>query len=272
MRCASMWWAATISLFVCVPLEATLVVGVTVRDGWVVCADKRVYDRARGDVDEAVKVSRIPGDALVAFIGGHRFYRLRAERDGRFTLLPDIFNAERSLHLFLKGRRFVDNKAFWHDIGGHLKNQLTEVFAREPNLQANSHENFKAVFFWLGADRRPRRRVLNVIFVRTSNVTWNVDDTRIERGNKSAVVLEGSLANELSEGQDRRFDAVRGHPQVKPFLRAQPAKASVSRQDAEAFAKRLIELASQRLAELQLTDGHVSPTSDCMSVRRSRLR
>jgi hypothetical protein len=247
-------------------VHATLVVGVTTQNGWVVCADKRVYDRARGDVDEVTKVTRVPGNAVVAFVGGHRFYRLRREGNGSLTLLPDIFNADDIVQSFTKTRRFTNTDVFWSGLATQVVTKLTEVFARESNLQRDSTENFKAVFYWSGSNGRQRRRVLNVSFVGKTDVSWTLEDTQIHRSDISDVALEGSLADELQKGHDPRFDAVRNDSRIKKFLEGRPATKSTSTREAETFAKHLIQLSSQRLADLKIAEGHIGPTSDCASV------
>src|SRR5262245_22238377 len=156
-------------------VRATLVVGVTTSRGWVVCADKRLYDAGRGVIDSETKVYSFDQNTLFTSIGGYRFYELDKLADGQVALLADTVDSNTVVREYARTRRFSDTDEFWDALGERLVDALQAVFVREPHLHRNSSDDFVTVFFWNEPDGSQKRRLLTVKFVRRPEVTYSLD-------------------------------------------------------------------------------------------------
>ena len=247
--------------------HATLVVGVTTRDGWVACADKRIYDTVRGGVDEETKVQRYGDRAIVAYVGGKRLYQLRVESSGRATPLGDLFNAAEVIEALSRTRAFDESAAFWTALSDSLVRRLSIVFEKDPGLQKRSTENLRIIFHWNALDGGQRRRIVDVIFVGRADVISLLRDVEAYAEPVSQVKVAGALVDIIESGKDSRFEVLRSDAQLRRFLFEKPLKAVVGASEVELFARRLIRVSSQRVEEIGLANqAHISPTSDCLSV------
>jgi len=232
-------------------LRGTLVVAVPVKEGLVVCSDKRLFNvDARTFSDSSVKIRKVNNSALFVATNTVGFFD---QRSGKMT-----FDAVDITAKYVASHDMRD-KSFWDGLKEEIRNQLrayftTQKFSDWPESDnANNNLLFNLLFYSL-EDNRPRGYSLNVFYekARTPIISFSGPVGELIRtpklGGKGKDLL-AYFSRNPSAAQDpsiARFDAT--HFDIQ--------KASAS--DAVSFADKLFVLTSTNLPAAE-----VSPTFDC---------
>src|SRR5687767_9393932 len=134
------------------PLRGTLVVAVPVREGIVVCADKRFFNADSGTfTDNNVKIRKISNTALFVATNTVGFYDKRSRKMA--------FDAFDITERYVSSHGFNDRPAFWDGLKKEIRDQLRVYFAARKFAEwpesdkANSNLLFNLVFYSVGDDR-----------------------------------------------------------------------------------------------------------------------
>lgn len=239
----------------------TLVVTVPTRNGLVICADKRKWNKVQGGIDDDTKVFQIGRNAAFA-IAGHR--SILSEKD--YAVLFDVADAPM---VFFRQHPAERIEGLWDNlqeaiVGAyrvHLERGgppfTTEYLPPDRTL-------FLAMFYYvIGGEIRVKK-----IRATYSEVPQPAISTRLEDHSKVAIHLaqvegQGEVVAELREGTNPNFNAMRSDALFQRLTRGvQPSELS-SAEGLQA-ARRIIE-ATSRLRHLLSAPGPtmVSPSCDC---------
>ena len=127
---------------------------------------------------------------------------------------------------------------------------------------------FTVALFWVGKGGLPRWADVNYHLVGGPRYTSRSTNDVLATTNKLRPIVLGNLAvvDELQHGNQPAFADARRDAEIRRFLIAPYLWREQSGPAAERFGRRLIELTSARLGELQRTPTDVGPTADCLSV------
>jgi hypothetical protein len=196
--------------------HGTLIVAVPTSTGWLVCADKRTYDRVRGDRDDVTKLLVI-GSAIFGSTGTSSFYELRMDRiTGRESIGARLFSAEDVVRRFAATHAFTDTSRFWtglaHELGTEFENYLRSL----PNTWWPESGNppdsalFQLPFFWVDSGSVPHGTVWRFNYRRQNPPFIEIrkhDLPADEITNNVKAQVFGNIAvyEEITNGQDKRF-------------------------------------------------------------------
>ena len=246
------------------PASATLLVIVPTGTGLIACADKRSWDRVKGDHDDLIKILPIGARAGCGSTGVPTFL------DGR--TLNVLFSADAVTKVFFKDRDL--QSIIWNDYGNALS-EAFQAFLRgvEPSVwpeTADSPEDavFQTVVFYLDSAGYPHIMRTSLMFKNAgplaSVVSFKSSDLRdIPRGLGNLAVW-----NEIGEGHNPAFDEDRKNPIIWRFVRQSPAYDRTQITDPEAliFARTMIRVTSRKTHLLENSTNHVGPTCDCAVI------
>jgi hypothetical protein len=250
------------------PAAATLIVIVPTGTGLIACADKRSWDRIRGDHDDLIKISPIGASAACGSTGDPTFL------DGR--TLTVLFSADAVTKAFFKSRDL--QSVVWNDYGNALSEGFKAFLRRlEPWVwpeTADSPDNsiFQTVVFYLDSAGYPHVIRTSLMFrnggPEASVVSFKMVDYQ------DAPVGLGNLAvwNEISEGHNPAFDEDRKNPIIRRFVGSKPpfSRTSVTNQQGLMFANTMIRVTSRKTHLLESSSNHVGPTCDCALIDQER--
>jgi hypothetical protein len=241
------------------PQGGTLIVPVPCVDGIVVCADKRQNDDATGFRDDRLKVHEIPGPAVFTHHGETSLITKTGELvyDGAATALE--FLRENSLGF--------DTSTVWEAIAGAIKRPYREMMSEfERPMRPPNDLGFNLVFFWFSSGK-----LQGVILPCTYGpVTIRVDKDIIQPssllGQTPMALGNRDVFNELREGNDPRFEELRQDLLFQRFFKGSLA-SETSRDDARAYAKKLVGVSSQYSRFVGDRRDDISPTVDCPHLK-----
>jgi hypothetical protein len=232
-------------------LRGTLVVAVPVKEGLVVCSDKRLFNvDSRTFSDNSVKIRKINNGALFVATNTVGFFD---QRSGKMT-----FDAVDITARYVASHD-MRSKVFWDGLKDEIRNQLRAYFASHKysdwpeSDKANNNLLFNLLFYST-EDNRPRGYSLNVFYEKARtpliSIIGPVSETiRTPKLGGKGKDLLAYFSRNPSEAQDpriSRFDAT--HFDIQ----------NTSASDALGFAEKLFVLTSTNLPEAK-----VSPTFDC---------
>jgi hypothetical protein len=242
--------------------HGSLVIAMPVASGWVVCGDKRKTSTLADPTEDEVKVFEL-GHGVVAGATG-----LRRVIEGE-----TLFDVVEQVKTFARTRPFDGRD----DYGEALAKALGADFARMvperiwPQVQQQereAHSAFTVALFWTTAAGLPRWADVNFHLVGGPRYTTRTTNDNLAATNKLRPVILGNLtlADEIQHGAQPAFAAIRRDTAVRRFLMSPYSWRERTAQEATSFGRRLIELTSARLAELQRKPSDVGPTADCLEV------
>lgn len=236
----------------------TLVIGIPVNDGLVVCADKRLYNSdAETFTDDYVKIRKAGDLALFAATHTIGFYDRKNKRMG--------FDAFETTEKYLKKNSFSPTRAFWSglksEITTDLKNYFTtQKFADLPATDtANKGLLFNLIFYSLDGGKRYshtvrvfyRKAQTPVIFI-TEPIFEQVTAPQLSGKGRDVMKFLARDAQAANDPAILRFD----ERVFKPD--------QTTREQAESFSARLFDLTNKNVPL-----AHVSSTYDCASIDRT---
>ena len=243
------------------PMSATLIVFAPYRGGAAVCADRRTFDRVRGDRDDKIKVFRIdPRTAYVA-TGSMRFVN-----PVNFT---ESWNVDRVVQDFYSTRSFTG--AAMNDLFSAVDNSFRSYLSRIPKTSWPSAPNsfddglFLVMFFRV----RPNGAIeaSGFRFLYSNMPSLSTQASLIHPAQQQAMGL-GNIAvwNELASGTDSRFASFRNEDLIRRYVIEKWSSSTLTVEDAVKFARRMIVITSEYTNLLESSTNHVGPTSDCVQL------
>jgi len=275
--------AATIYTQSVISSHGTLIVAVPTRTGWLVCADKRTYDRVRGDKDDVTKLLGI-GSAIFGSTGNADFYGLLTDRiTGRESAGAILFSAEDVVNRFAATNAFSDTSSFWTGLMHELTTEFESFLRRIPSTwwpESGAPPDsalFQLPFFWVDSGSVPHGTLLRFHYKRQSPFSIEIrkHDLQAEKiTDNIKVIAFGNIAvyEEIMNGKDKRFDDLRQDKEIRRLFFDKPARTTVTETEAEAFGRRFIVLTSERTHLIENTTFHVGPTADCVVIGKNIIR
>jgi hypothetical protein len=250
--------------------HGSLVIGMPVASGWVVCGDKRKMSNLVDPTEDEVKVFEL-GPGVVAAATG-----LRRVIEGE-----TLFDVVERVKAFARTRPFDGRD----DYAEALAKTLGADFARlvpsriwpEVELQEReAHSAFTVAIFWVTNAGLPRWADVNFHLVAGPRYTSRSTNDTLATTNKLRPVILGNLAmiDELQHGSQPAFGEARRDADVRRFLIAPYLWRERTAIEAETFGRHIIQLTSGRLGELLKKAPDVGPTADCLraSIRGGQPR
>ena len=234
------------------PLRGTLVVAVPVKEGLVVCSDKRLFNiEAQTFADNSVKIHKVNNTALFVATNTVGFFD---PRSGKMT-----FDAVDITSKYVANHDMRSGKQFWEGLKKEIRAELNAYFAKEEfsewpeSDKANNNLLFNLLFYSVD-ENRPRGYSLNVFYekARTPVIYFSGPTSELIRSPK----LGGKgkdLLNYISRNPSVALD-----PIIVRFGGTNFDIQKTSASDAVNFAEKLFVLSSTSLPEAR-----VSPTFDC---------
>jgi hypothetical protein len=248
--------------------HGTLVVAVATSRGLVVCADKRTYDRVRGDLDSKLKIIQVRPSTIVTATGNPTFYDIL--RDGSLRL---AFSAEEVTRQYFLKEGFREDDEFWRNLAYALNTEFEGYLNARPfslwpeTVVSNDNALFVIGVFHLDKATGPRAIYIRFSYSKSMPPIITIRRFRESMASFSTVkpIMLGNLAvyNEMVSGVDKRFADMRSDKLLTHFLKAQPHVKTVTVNSGLAFARKFIKLTSERTGWIENTNFHVGPTTDC---------
>jgi hypothetical protein len=235
---------------------ATLVVAVPVRDGLVVCADKRIFNgTTRTFEDSFVKVREVDPNTVFAATNTIGFLN---KNSGRME-----FDAFDIVSNYNARHKFTDDRAFWDGLRGEIRKQLLaylakQKFADQPETDfANSRLLFNVILYSV-AGGRIRSYSLRVFYEKARIPIIDIPQVLIEdvrtpqlMGNGRNVIAYISAHPEIARS-----------PEISRFDQAVFNVRTITAADAVTFSAALFSLTSRELPAAE-----VSSSYDCAHLR-----
>ena len=234
------------------PLRGTLVVAVPVKEGLVVCADKRLFNTQAGSfADSFVKIRRVNNSAL--FVATHTVGFFNAQ-SGKTE-----FDAFEIVSKYVAKNDLEAGKPFWDGLKREITAQIRAYlgkrkFAEWPETDVANNELLFNLLFYSVKENRATGQSVKVFYKKSRTPVIFVADPITEEiktpklGGKGKDLLN-YLALNPSVAQD---------PLIARFDQANFSVQTTSARDAVSFAQKLFALTSTALPQAR-----VSSTFDC---------
>jgi len=241
--------------------HGSLVIAMPVASGWVVCGDKRKMSNLVDPTEDEVKVFEL-GPGVVAGATG-----LRRVIEG-----DTLFDVVERVKSFAATRPFDGRddyaEALAKALGADFTRMVPErVWPQVEKQEREARSAFTVALFWVTPAGLPRWADVNFHLVGGARYTSRSTNDTLATGNKLRPVILGNFAliDELQHGSQPAFGDARRDPEIRRYLIAPYAWRDRTAGEADAFGRRLIQLTSARLGELQ-RQSDVGPTADCLRV------
>lgn len=234
----------------------TLVVAVPVRDGLVVCSDKRLLNEATGGFrDDFVKLHKVNDSAV--FVATHTTGFLN-KTTGKMGF--DIFDVTQN---FVARNAFSPKREYWTALRREIQTKLSSYLSSQ-NFQdlpetdvANNRLLFNLVFFSVD-ESQIHSYSISVFYEKAQRPVINVADVVSEIVRTPKLIGKGKdvmmlFARDPSLGRD---------PAILKFDQSNFSTQRTSAADAVNFAIRLFKLTNSELPEAAVSAAH-----DCAVLR-----
>jgi len=245
--------------------HGSLVIAMPVMSGWVVCGDKRKMSNLAAPTEDEVKVFEL-GPGVVAGATG-----LRRVIEGE-----TLFDVVERVKVFARTRPFDGRDDYAESLakalGADFARMVPErIWPQVEKQEREAHSAFTVAWFWTTPAGLPRWADVNFHLVAGPRYTSRSTNDSLATTNKLRPVVLGNLVliDELQHGYQPEFGAARRDPETRRFLIAPYMWRARTAPEAETFGRRIIELTSGRLGELQKRTSDVGPTADCLRVTSS---
>jgi hypothetical protein len=251
---------AIILLFVCVvdaaygpdSVSGTLVVAVPVKEGLVVCSDKRLFNSDAGTfTDNYVKIRKVNNNALFVATNTVGFY----DRQTR-TMAFDAFELTTK---YVATHDMAAGKQFWDGLKKEIRDRLLEYFAKRKFAEwpesdkANNNLLFNLVFYTI-RDKRALGYTLRVFYEKAKTPVIYIPDPISEQVRTPKLSGKGrEVMTYLA-----RNPAAAADPVIQRFDETRFNLQNTTATDAVGFARKLFQLTSTGVPQ-----ANVSPSFDC---------
>lgn len=261
-----MWLATVVTLASTTSEHGSLIVGVPVQSGWVVCGDKRVISRIRGVGDDQTKVFQVRPGLVFGVTGLQRMVELV---DGEVITSFSVAGVVRQ---HLATRPFTGTQDDLQALGDELASALQAYLARAPTdglsgLDDAGTSGFSVAVFWVDRSS-PTVAMLHVRLHPTPKVDISRSHVGIGGGARSVGMGNTRVWLELERGTRKDFGRARADSLIRALLNPDLDYVTTSRRDAERLARRMIAVTSEMNPLLGLAPSDVGPTADCLQVGR----
>jgi hypothetical protein len=248
--------------------QGTLVITVPTKEGLLVCADKREFNKVRGATDNDVKVFKLSSRAGFALSGVSGIL-------SRSNLSP-IFDIKK-----ITTDYFVDKDAnkiwmYLDDFRYNLKNEYLKYLSKGgPAIEEGGKPPDYTItvlqFFYLDASNRIN--VEQIEFRYKKDEPSFINTNRNDKTKLCNIVprIDGQIevTKQILDENDRRFDDIRAEPEIDLMLFSRINVDTVTIKDAEIFVARLIQVTNQRHHLISSTPSMVSLNYDCALLNPS---
>ncbi len=233
-------------------LSGTLVVAVPVKEGLVVCSDKRLFNSDAGTfTDNFVKIHRVNGNALFVATNTVGFFDKRTG-----TIAFDAFEITAK---YVAKHDLAAGKQFWDGLKKEIRDRLREYFAKRKFAD------------WPESDRANNNLLFNLVFYSIKeNRAWSHSlKVFYEKARTPVIFIPDPIREEVKSpklsGKGRevmtylaRNPAAANDPTIQRFDESRFDLQNTTASDAVEFARKLFQLTSTAVPKAQ-----VSPTFDC---------
>jgi hypothetical protein len=248
--------------------HGSLVIAMPVASGWVVCGDKRKTSNLVDPTEDEVKVFQL-GPGVVAGSTG-----LRRVIEGE-----TLFDVVEQVKAFARARPFDARddyaEALAKALGADFARMVPErIWPQVEQQEREARSAFTVALFWTTPSGLPRWADVNFHLVAGPRYTTRTTNESLATTNKLRPVVLGNLAlvDELQHGVQPAFAEIRRDADVRRYLVSPYAWRERTAPEATSFGRRLIELTSVRLGELQRKPPDVGPSADCLEAAAPRGR
>jgi len=242
--------------------HGSLVIALPVAPGWVVCGDKRKMSNLVDPTEDEVKVFELAPGVVAAATG------LRRVIEGE-----TLFDVVERVKAFARTRPFDGRddyaEALAKALGADFARLVPErVWPQVEQQERAARSAFTVALFWVTKAGLPRWADVNYHLVAGPRYTSRSTNDVLATSNKLRPVILGNLVliDELQHGVQPAFGEARRDPEIRRFLISPYAWRERMVGEAERFGRRIIELTSARLGELQKKPSDVGPSADCLRV------
>jgi hypothetical protein len=228
----------------------TLVVAVPVREGLVVCSDKRLYNEATGvSRDDFVKIHPAGDKAL--FVATHTTGFLN-KTTGKMEF--DVFDLTQA---FVTRRGFHPDRAYWVSLRDEIRSRLSAYLLKQkyqdlPETDlANSRLLFNLVFFSVDVDVA-KDYSLSVFYEKARTPVIDVGNVVTETVRNPKLLGKGKDVMALLA----RDPALSTDPSILRFDQSYFKAERTSPLDAVNFARRLFALTNATLPGAEVSSAH----------------
>lgn len=177
MICAIMMMTAVSPLGQQQALEGTLVVAVPVKDGLVVCADKRLYNNQTGTfIDTFVKIRKADQNSLFVATNTVGFLDKQTGKLGF-----DVFEIAEA---YVSRNRFVLNRRFWDGLKHEIDRRLREYLSKQKYQD------------WPATDLESNKLLFNLVFYSTAGGSARSHTIKVfyEKAPTPVIYLSGPVS------------------------------------------------------------------------------
>lgn len=261
-----MWLAAVVALASTTSEHGSLIVGVPVQSGWVVCGDKRVISPIGGVRDDQTKVFQVRRGLVFGVTGLQRMVELL---DGEVITSFSVADVVRQ---HMATRPFTGTQDDLRALGDELATAFQAYLARAPTDALPRFEDsdtsvFSVAVFWVDRSS-PTVAMLHVRLRQTATVDISRSHVGIGGGTRSVGMGNTRVWLELERGKRKEFGKARADASVQALLNPDLDYVKTSRRDAERYARRMIAVTSDMNPLLGPAPSDVGPTADCLQVGR----
>lgn len=232
-------------------LNGTLVVAVPVKEGLVVCADKRIYNADDGSLsDDFIKIRKVNDKTLFAATNTVGLY------DGRKKKV--VFDAFAITEEYVARSDFAAGKAFWDGLKNEIRAKLRAYLSERKFAE------------WPVSDRANNNLLFNLIFYSVREGRAYSHSLRVfyEKAKTPIIYIEDPVREEITKpklsGKGREIMSYLARPSaaidqaILRFDETRFSRADTTAADAVEFSRQLFKLTNTRVPKAQ-----VSLTFDC---------
>ena len=260
------WLATFVTMAATASERGSLIVGVPVQSGWVVCGDKRVISPIRGVRDDQTKVFQVRPGLVFGVTGFQRMVELVEGEVITRLSVADVVKQHLATRLFTGTQ---------HDLQA-LGDELLSAFQTYPlpaptdglpGLDDSDTAGVSLALFWVDKSS-PNVAMLRLRFHPMAKVDISRSQVGIGGGLRSVGLGNTRVWLEMERGKRKEFGRARADTSIQAFLNPDSDYVTTSRRDAERFARRMIAVTSEMNPLLGVAPSDVGPTVDCLQVGR----
>jgi hypothetical protein len=233
-------------------VRGTLVVAVPVKEGLVVCSDKRLFNSDAGTfTDNHIKIHKVDDNSLFAATNTVGFY----DRKTRSM----AFDAFEVTEKYVASHNLSEGKPFWDGLKKEITTRLRDYFAKRSYAEwpasdrANNNLLFNLVFYSI-RDGLTLGHTLRVFYKKAKTPVIYIPDPLTEEIKTPRLAGKGREVMTYLAGNP----AAANDPAIARFDETRFDRQNTNANDAVEFARKLFQLTSTGVPQ-----ANVSPTFDC---------
>jgi hypothetical protein len=293
----------TIVLLTTTTLNATLIVVVPTKHGFLVCADKRVHQQgSQGNYEDNFSKIRPIGDRGFFTTSNTLYFEGAKQVLNLSTFKPEIVNA-RLIDVNELIESFINDhkndfqigtiiKSTWEQLKQTMNSELSKLHGRSfpmasgpglivspstlGTLMSDPRLLYHTDFFYLNAQKQISHNEITCVFdestksfsFRTACIVGQ-EQAPYQLQNVSFVFTQQDVFNEIKSSSNPTFKTLRLDKRIAPFLLDDIHPATMTIPRAQTFARLIIRLTSEHGPSLN-PEIRVSPFADCAVLKTLR--